>query len=206
MTWMQSARRRKLVAAGALAAVGVALLVAIAIAARPDSGAAAASGGVACPGAGEPAADTTAKQLRKSVRCLINHERAARDLGEVVRSASLKEVAQDHSKVMAKTDCLAHKCPGEDKLETRLRDAGYFEGAETWRFAENTGCGVSAKAMVANWMATKFHRVNIVEPQFGELGVGAVQKRVKGRCDKHYATFAVVLGWRDAAPPSGAAG
>jgi uncharacterized protein YkwD len=206
MIKMQSARRRELIAAGALAAVGVALLAAIAVAARPDPGAAAAGTGVACPAAGQPAAQTNARQLRRSVRCLINEERAARDLGALVKAQSLKDAAQAHSQLMVQTNCLAHQCAGEDDLETRLHDAGYLEGAEMWQFAENTGCGLSAEAMVANWMATRFHRVNILQPKFREIGVGAVQDRVKGRCERGYATFAVVLGWRDAGTPSGAAG
>jgi len=206
MIKMQSARRRELIVAGALAAVGVALLAAIAVAARPGPGSAAAGTGVACPAAGQPATQTTAWQLRRSVRCLINEERAARGLGAVVREPSLKDAAQAHSQVMVETDCLAHQCAAEDDLETRLRDAGYLEGAEMWRFAENTGCGMSAEAMVANWMATKFHRVNILQPRFREIGVGAVQGRVKGRCERGYATFAVVFGWRDAGTPAGAAG
>lgn len=203
---MQSARRRELIAAGVLAAVGVALLAAIAVAARPDPGAAAAGTGVACPAADQPAAQTNARQLRRSVRCLINEERAARGLGALVRALSLKDAAQAHSEVMVQTDCLAHQCDGEDDLETRLRDAGYLEDAEMWRFAENTGCGLSAEAMVANWMATKFHRVNILQPKFREIGVGAVMDPVKDRCERGYATFAVVLGWRDAGISSGAAG
>jgi uncharacterized protein YkwD len=206
MRQKQPVRRRALIATGLLAAVGVALLAAIAFAARPDPGSAAAGTGVACPGAGEPAAETSASQLRRSVRCLINEERAARDLGAVVRDLSLKEAAQAHSEVMVQTDCLAHQCAGEDDLETRLRDAGYLDGAEMWRFAENTGCGLSAEAMVANWMATKFHRVIILQPKFHDIGVGAVPERVKGRCERGYATFAVVFGWRDAATVSGAAG
>jgi uncharacterized protein YkwD len=198
MTRTQSGRRRKVIAAGALAAVGVVLLTAIAFATPPDPGSAAAGTGVACPGAGQPAAQANASQLRRAVRCLINEERAARQLGAVVKDQTLKDAAQTHAEVMVETDCLAHQCGGEDDLETRLRDAGYFEGGEMWRFAENTGCGLSAEAMVANWMATKFHRVNILQPKFRDIGIGAVPETVKGRCERGYATFAVVFGWRDA--------
>jgi uncharacterized protein YkwD len=203
MTRIQSARRRTLIAAGgALAAVGLVLLTAIAFALRPDPGSAAAGAGVACPGAGQPAAQMNASQLRRAVRCLINEERAARDLSAVVKDQSLKKAAQAHSEVMAETGCLAHQCAGEDDLQTRLRDAGYLDGAEMWRFAENTGCGLSAEAMVANWMATRFHRINILQAKFRDIGIGAVPQRVKGHCERGYATFAVVFGWRDAGTPA----
>ena len=99
-----------------------------------------------------------------------------------------------HSEVMVETNCLAHQCTDEEDLETRLREAGYFDGAEMWQFAENTGCALSAEAMVANWMATRFHRVNILERRFHEIGIGAVEGRVKDHCKRGYATFVVVLG------------
>jgi uncharacterized protein YkwD len=199
---MQSARRRTLIAAAVLAAAGVVLLTAVAFAVRPDPGSAAAGTGVVCPGADQPAAEMHAWELRRALRCLINEERAAHDLGAVVRDQSLKEAAQAHSEVMVQTGCLAHQCAGEDDLETRLRDVGYLDGAEMWRFAENTGCGVSAEAMVANWMATRFHRVNILQPKFRDVGVGAVPDRVTGHCERSYATFAVVFGWRDSGTPA----
>ena len=105
-----------------------------------------------------------------------------------------------HSEVMVETNCLAHQCAGEEDLETRLREAGYFDGAEMWQFAENTGCALSAEAMVANWMATRFHRVNILERRFHEIGVGAVEGGSR-TVQEGYATFVVVLGWHDGGTP-----
>ena len=54
-----------------------------------------------------------------------------------------------------------------------------------------------AEAMVSSWMATDFHRLNILGRKFTELGVGVVADRVKDRCPGGYATFAVVVGWRE---------
>jgi uncharacterized protein YkwD len=199
-TLMQWARQRRLIVVGVLAAVGVVLLVAMAVAPRPGAGAAMAVED-GCPGAGEPAAQRSIKQLQRSIRCLINLERGKRDLGRLARDKDLQEVGLAHSEVMVETNCLAHQCAGEEDLETRLREAGYFDGAEMWQFAENTGCALSAEAMVANWMATRFHRVNILERRFHEIGVGAVEGRVKDHCKRGYATFVVVLGWHDGGTP-----
>jgi uncharacterized protein YkwD len=200
-TVMEWTRQPRLIVAGVLAAAGVALLVAMAVAARPGAGAPVAADSAGCPGVGQPAAQQSVKQLQRSIRCLINKERGKRDLGRLARDKDLQEVGLAHSEAMVQTNCLAHQCPGEADLETRLRNAGYFDGAEMWQFAENTGCALSAKAMVANWMATRFHRVNILERRFHEIGVGAVHGRVKDRCERGYATFAVVLGWRDGGTP-----
>ena len=173
----------------------------MAVAARPGAGAAVAVESAGCPAVGEPAAQRSVKQLQRSIRCLVNEERAKRDLGRLAWNKDLQEVALAHSAAMVETNCLAHQCAGEDDLETRLREAGYFDGAGMWQFAENTGCALSAEAMAANWMATKFHRINILERRFHEIGVGAVQGRVKDRCERGYATFAVVFGWRDTGTP-----
>jgi uncharacterized protein YkwD len=191
---MQEARRRRTIAAAAaIAAAGVVVLASLAIAARPGGPTAGSGpGSAACPTAGEPATHATSRQLRRSVRCLINEERAVRGLAKLARKKSLQKAADRHADAMAETDCLAHRCGDEDDLRTRLRKAGYFRGAKSWRFAENTGCGASAEAMVANWMASRFHRVNILNRKFRDVGVGVTHDRVSGRCDRGFATFAVV--------------
>ena len=97
---------------------------------------------------------------------------------------------------MVATDCLAHRCQGEVELEERLRQAGYFNDASSWSFAENTGCAVSAEAMVAGWLDVRFHRINILDKEFDDIGVGVVHKRIEDRCDAGFVTFAVVFGDR----------
>ena len=97
---------------------------------------------------------------------------------------------------MVAVGCLSHRCGAEPNLESRLDAAGYFDGAQSWRYAENTGCGLSAEAMVANWLDSVYHRVNILDPDFQDIGVGVSQKRVSGRCEKAFGTFTVVFGER----------
>lgn len=189
--------RRQAATVGALAALGVAGVVSFAGAAHPSSAPKPERGGDSqCDRASVPAADSSIRDLRTSIRCLINEERAVHGLSKLTRHKALKTASQRHVKAMVDTGCLAHRCPGEDDLETRLDDAGYFDGAEAWRYAENTGCGISADAMVANWLDITYHRINILDKDFREVGVGVSQKRVTGRCDKGYATFAVVFGRR----------
>lgn len=188
---------RRILVVAALATAVAALLTAIATAAgergvpRGESS--------ACSQADQPAAEATLKELRRSVRCLINEERAIRGQDAVTRQGDLQQVAQHHSKRMAATDCLAHRCEGEAKLENRIRRAGYFRGAERWEYAESTGCGLSAEAMVTSWLQSDYHRVNLLERSFEDIGVGVVQKRVKDRCGKGYGTFAALFGVREPA-------
>ena len=162
--------RRRVATVGGLAALGIAGLIWLAPAAGQEAAVASAErGGSGCSVASVP-----------------------------VSNSSLQKAAQRHTKTMVATDCLAHRCPGEVDLDTRLEQAGYFDGAQKWRFAENTGCGLSTEAMVGNWMASVYHRVNILDPEFDDVGVGVSKKAVDGRCKRKYGTFTVVFGTRDA--------
>jgi uncharacterized protein YkwD len=195
----QPAARRPVAIAAALTALAVALLASFALAAQHGSGAPPRAG-AGCPDADQPADAATAVELRRSVRCLINVERAVRGRAKLARSTALQSAAQRHAEVMVESDCLAHRCGDEPDLAARLERSGYLDGADAWQYAESTGCGASASAMVSNWMASRFHRVNILEKMYRDVGVGLVQQPVVDRCDKGYATFAVVFGWRT--PPA----
>ena len=181
-----------------IAAIAVALvaLLPVSIQLAGAQGTTAADRAGPCANADRPAEELTALELRKAARCLINTERAVRGRSKLARKRDLQRVAQKHAVTMVDTDCLAHRCGEEDELEERIRRTGYFEGADAWQYAESTGCGVSAKAMVTNWMAHGYHRVNILEKTYRDIGVGALPKPVESRCDDGYATFAVVFGWR----------
>jgi uncharacterized protein YkwD len=189
--------RHPLATVGGLVALGLVAVASLAFAAKPESPTSDPRlGETKCESASLPASDSELRALRRSVRCLINEERAIHGFGKLDRHAALQLASQRHVKAMVETACLAHRCPDEPDLETRLERAGYFDGAESWRYAENTGCGVSAEAMVENWMDTVYHRVNILDEDFHDVGVGVSLKRVAGRCQKDYATFAVVFGER----------
>ncbi len=204
MTRIDQAKARRTAAiATALATLAIAPFASQALAdgdgAAPNRAALGGSDGV-CPEAEQPADEATPLQLRRSIRCLINLERAINGKGKLKREKTLQKAAQKHSLVMVETECLAHRCGEEPALPIRIERSGYLDTAEAWQFAESTGCGVSADAMVDNWMATKFHRINILDKTYIDVGVGVVQEPVDERCDTGYATFTVVFGWRTPEP------
>jgi uncharacterized protein YkwD len=198
-SFQPSSRRRRVAAAVSTAAVAGLLLASLQFAGAQGPSPAAQRGS-ACAKADAPAADLRPAELRKAVRCLINDERVARGRAKLTRVRTLQTVAQKHAVAMVATGCLAHRCGEEDELEERIRRAGYFEGADAWQYAESTGCGVSAEAMVTNWMAHGYHRTNLLAKTYSDVGVGAVPEPVESRCEGDYATFAVVFGWRT--PPA----
>jgi uncharacterized protein YkwD len=187
---------RPRVAVAAVAAALAGLSLASIQLAGATGGAPPAQRGAACGNGDRPAGELTPTELRRAVRCLINAERQARDRTRLVRDRSLQRVGQKHAATMVASDCLAHRCDDELELEERIRRAGYFDGADAWQYAESTGCGMSAKAMVTNWMAHGYHRVNILEKTYRDVGIGAVPEPVDSRCEDGYGTFAIVFGWR----------
>ncbi len=163
--------------------------------ARP-AGAASSTAADACPNSTEMVAQLSASDLRKAVRCLIAFERSARGLSKLTRDASLQTAAKRHVRTMIKTDCLAHKCPGEVALKKRLRRAGYFDGVTSYRFAESTGCGTRADSMVESWLASAFDRANALDPDFEDFGIAVSPDSSDELCGEGFGTFAVVFGSR----------
>jgi uncharacterized protein YkwD len=178
----------------AIAALLAATLAAtLALLASPGLEAASAA---TCANAEAPAQELERKALRKALTCLINKQRQARDLVRVHKNRQLKHVAQRHTNTMVKTDCLLHQCPGESGIEQRIQRSGYLDGARRWAYAENTGCAVTAKAMVNRWMDSDFHRGNVLRRKFRDIGVGVSDQPVASECKEDHATFAAIFAWR----------
>jgi uncharacterized protein YkwD len=149
-----------------------------------------------CAHAGDPIREVSMPQLRKAFLCLLNKERSRHARSRLALSKKLGKAAQVHTDTMVATNCLSHSCPGEPDLEGRIRKSGYLKGAHRWQYAENTGCGLSAESMVANWMASTFHRINILGKKFRDIGIGLSHRRVPKRCKAGYGTFTTVFAYR----------
>ena len=196
---MNRSRTMRLAAGPLLAAIAIASLASLAIAQHEDGAAAARAGEAAekCKNAGTPVHRLSRGAVRGAVLCLVNEERRRHARQPVARSKALQRAAQQHAEKMVATDCLSHQCPGEGSLGSRIRRSGYTAGADDWEFAENTGCGLSAGAMVKNWMASRYHRINILDPRFEDLGVGYSRGQVEDRCRESFGTFAGVFAMRE---------
>jgi uncharacterized protein YkwD len=180
-----------LAAVAALAAATIAAT--FALLAGPNVEAAAAA---TCANAEAPAQELERKALRKALICLINKQRQARDFVRLHKNRQLKHVAQRHTNAMVETDCLLHECPGEAGIEHRIRRTGYLDDARRWAYAENTGCAITAKAMVGRWMDSDYHRGNVLRRKFRDIGVGVSDQPVASECKADHATFTAVFGWR----------
>jgi uncharacterized protein YkwD len=119
-----------------------------------------------------PAQTLTAEQRAQIDRVvqLTNAEREKKGLVPLRPNPNLMKVAQDYAAVLAPGPCFDHDCPPVPSPMDRALNAGYagFVG-----LGENIAAGYDTPAaVVRGWMESPGHRVNILKPDFREIGVG----------------------------------
>jgi uncharacterized protein YkwD len=109
-------------------------------------------------------------QWRDEILRLVNEERAARGLGQLRRNETLEQQATTYACEMIQYDFFDHVNPVTGStLGERALEFGY-----TFRVVgENLAAGQSTpREAFQDWMNSRAHRDNILEPRFTELGVG----------------------------------
>jgi uncharacterized protein YkwD len=127
--------------------------------------------------------------IRDAVKCLINEERAAKNLR---LSGALNEAAQRHSRYMYRHGCFSHQCAGEADTTSRIRLAGYMAGAGSYRVGEVIALNrdtASPREVVRQWKNSPGHRSQILSSGYKHIGVGVVARKGK-------AFYTVTLGWK----------
>ena len=118
-------------------------------------------------GAGPAAAANTA-DLEAQVLALINAERDAVGCSALTLNSALQASAAGHSRAMAVKNFFSHTGKNGSTLRSRARGAGYAGR----KLAENIANGQkSAEAVVAAWMGSKGHRVNILNCAYQDTGI-----------------------------------
>lgn len=161
------------------------------------TGAPAARAAGPCPHAGAHPYQASSTELRKAITCLVNRERSKRDRHLLKPDRRLSRAARHHTDTMLRLDCLRHRCPGEPGLERRIRQSGYTKAARAWRVAENLGYDDTPRQMVQAWLHSKFHRRNLLNRGFRDIGVGVgLGAPIAALDDGGFATYAIDFGWR----------
>ena len=101
-----------------------------------------------------------------------NRERAGRGLPPYKWSAALAAAARDHALRMAQQDTLSHQLPGEPELTGRASRAG----ARFSALAENVAEGPSTESIHLQWMNSKAHRENLLDPQLDSVGIAVAER------------------------------
>jgi len=107
---------------------------------------------------------------------LTNQERARKKLPALKPNPVLFRVARAHSANMAKQRKMAHVLDGK-KPPQRVEAAGYRLG---W-VGENIAVSgdLEPDEVMKDWMGSKLHRENILNPRYTEIGIG-LAKNSKG--------------------------
>ncbi|MFA6171912.1 MAG: CAP domain-containing protein [Patescibacteria group bacterium] len=114
--------------------------------------------------------DVMAEQSRKIIE-LTNKIRDGLQRPRLAEDAKLNQAAYSKAQDMLLGQYFSHVGPDNKKLSDWLKKAGYdFSVA-----GENLAMGFSTPEEVVNaWVASKTHYANIIDPDFTEIGVGAV--------------------------------
>ena len=152
------------------------------------------AGVTACSSSTASAEPTSANvsQVKRTVLCLVNRERTRRGLKRLRASSKLDRAATKHSRDMVRRGYFDHVSPGGGTMQDRLEQAGWFNGARSYAFAENIAWGGghlgSAKRIVQSWMKSAGHRHNILGRRYTELGVGIALGTPRGTDGATYTT------------------
>ena len=122
----------------------------------------------ACARADDPAAPSSVQ--RRAVACLVNWARKRDRRSSLRQPASLRRAAVLKGRGVVSCNAFSHTPCGSDPAAA-LRAAGYRYSS----FGENLFVGpwgeVSARDVVAAWLASPLHRANILRAGFRDLGV-----------------------------------
>ncbi len=114
--------------------------------------------------------DAPSADSLNATACLVNAERTARGLPEIVASPLLSQPSAAHSEWMASSGNFRHE-PGDggSTPESRATAAGY-----TWSFiAENIAAGQGSPAeVVTAWLRSEGHCRNMLSPAPVDMGLG----------------------------------
>lgn len=126
-------------------------------------------------------AKKNAKTYQKQIKDIIkytNEYRTAQGLPKLVIDTTLTRAACYRSLEMAKEGVLSHTRPDGSSPFDLMREYGisYFTAGEN--IAYTMGYGISAKQAAEMWYNSPGHRANMLNPDFGKIGIGiAVTKK-----------------------------
>jgi uncharacterized protein YkwD len=154
-----------------------------------------------CPGAGQIPRAATLHDATTATLCVVNRERARRDLPRLHEHAGLERAGRRYARAMVRREFFSHVSPAGSTLLDRLRAVGYAPPDRAWRIGEALAWGVGDRATpaatVAAWLASPPHRRLLLDAGFRDLGVGlATGAPVASRAGGPAATYAAELGVR----------
>jgi uncharacterized protein YkwD len=139
------------------------------------------------------------KRIRTATVCLVNVHRRSHGLKRVRSNADLQRAAQRYSRLMVSQRFFDHVAPDGTTLDNRVAKTRYTRRANAWALGENLAWGEDPRstplATVRKWMASPFHRTQVLAPHFRDIGVG-ITRGAPMRVQIPGATYSAVFGGR----------
>lgn len=114
--------------------------------------------------------------VRAAILCLLNAERAARNMAALRPHGLLARAAVAHAADMVRNTYFAHDSRDGTSFAKRIERTGYLRTAVRWTVGENLAWGSGTFARPADivqaWMESPGHRANILNREFREIGIG----------------------------------
>jgi len=134
------------------------------------------SASAACGSADATASQASKRALVRATLCVLNTERARRDLPRLRLNSKLSSAARGHSRAMVSSEFFSHDSADGSSFVDRIRASGYLSGASGWYVGENIAYGSgdrsSARSIGRAWMNSQPHRANVLSRSFHEIGIG----------------------------------
>ena len=117
-----------------------------------------------------------ARRVGKAITCLLNARRRSHGLASLKSNADLRRVAQSYSRLMVRWHFFDHVAPDGTTLDSRVARTRYLDRANSWALGENLAWGTGERstplATVRTWMASPYHRPQVLDPHYRDIGVG----------------------------------
>lgn len=124
--------------------------------------------------------------MEKNCFELVNAERRKKNIPELKSSRDLLVIARNHSKDMVYMECLTHRGSDNKTVEARADAENIDWNMIGENVARNRGYDKPAQKAVTEWMKSKGHRANILNPKFTHAAIGIAE----GKNDYIYFTQA----------------
>jgi uncharacterized protein YkwD len=126
------------------------------------------SGGITLPG------DFNLTTERQAMIARHNNTRSGVGQGALAENATLDQIAMAQAQYMSSIGDSTHEDANGDHVDTRATDAGY-----SWvTIGENVGFDTDAAELYSLWLNSGGHYSNIIDSDYTEIGVGAVQSGI----------------------------
>ena len=146
----------------------------------------------ACSAADAAASQASKRALVRATLCVLNAERARRDLRPLRLSRRLSTAARRHSRAMVRSRFFSHDSADGGSFVDRIRSTGYLSGARSWSVGENIAYGSGSRSTPRSigsaWMNSPPHRANILSSSYRSIGIGVAAGTPVGRRGGTYTT------------------